>query len=106
MKAELTRIVCPMPNIIEKIGKGFHRLLHCKSVHPCFLLFFTFVAGCAIATGVVYLVKGPGEIVQLVLFSCTILLICLIFGSHAYYVKKNPLPPSAPFQRQGPLENV
>jgi hypothetical protein len=80
-------MVSPMPNLINDIGKGVDRLLRCKRVHPCFLLFFLFVAGCAISTGVVYLVKGPGEIIQIALFSLTLILLFLLIGSHTYYIR-------------------
>lgn len=91
-----------MPNLIIDIGKGFDRLLHCKSVHPCFLVYFICMAGCAIGTGVIYLVKGPGEIIEIALFSLTVILVCLLFFSHAYYIRRRqPLP----LQGQQP-ENV
>jgi len=91
-----------MPRLINDIGKGFDRLIHCKRVHPCFLAFFLCIAGCAIGTGVVYLVKGPGDIVQLALFGLTVILVCLLFFSHAYYIRqRQPLP----LQGQQP-ENV
>jgi len=80
-------MVSPMPNFMYDIGKGVDRLLRCKRVHPCFLLFFLFVAGCAISTGVVYLVKGPGEIIQIALFSLTLILLFLLIGSHTYYIR-------------------
>jgi hypothetical protein len=57
------------------------------------------MAGCAIATGVVYLVKGPGEIIEIALFSLTLILIFLLIGSHAYYLRENQ-------QRSQPVENV
>jgi hypothetical protein len=91
-----------MPNPFYNIGRGFDRLLRCKSVNPCFLLFFMCIAACGIATGVVYLVKGPGDIVQLALFSMTVILVCVLFFSHAYYIRqRQPLP----LQGQQP-ENV
>lgn len=77
-----------MSNLMNDIGKGVDRLLSCKRVHPCFLVFFLFVAGCAIATGVIYLVNGPGEIIQIALFSLTLILIFLLFVSHVYYVNR------------------
>jgi hypothetical protein len=88
-----------MPNLFNDIGRGFDRLLRCKSVNPCFLLFFMCIAGCGIATGVIYLMKGPGEIIEIALFSVTIILIFLLFCSHAYYVNTRR-------QRSEPLENV
>ena len=88
-----------MPNFMYDIGKGVDRLLRCKRVHPCFLVLFLFMAGCAIATGVVYLVKGPGEIIQIALFFLTLILIFLLFGSHAYYVNIRQ-------QTSQPVENI
>ena len=88
-----------MPNFMYDIGKGVDRLLRCKRVDPCFLVLFLFMAGCAIATGVVYLVKGPGEIIEIALFSLTLILIFLFIGSHAYYLRENQ-------QRSQPVENV
>jgi hypothetical protein len=89
-----------MPSLINDIGKGFDRLLHCKSIHPCFLVFFLCIAGCAIGAGVVYLIKGPGDIVQLALFGMTVILVCVLFFSHAYYIRKlrqqQPLPLQQP----------
>jgi len=92
-------MVSPMPNFMYDIGKGVDRLLRCKRVHPCFLVFFLFVAGCAIATGVVYLVRGPGEIIQIALFSLTLILIFLLFASHVYYVNRKQ-------QTTQPPENI
>ena len=88
-----------MPNLMYHIGKGVDRLLRCKRVHPCFLVLFLFMAGCAIGTGVVYLVKGPGEIIQIALFSITLILIFLFIGSHAYYLNTTQ-------QTSQPVENV
>jgi len=87
-----------MPNPFYNIGKGFDRLIHCKRINPCFLGYFICMAGCAIGTGVIYLVKGPGEIVELALFCLTIVLVCVLFFSHAYYIRR-------PLQGQQP-ENV
>ena len=97
-------MVSQMPNLINDIGKGFDRLLHCKSVHPSFLVFFLFLAGCAIGTGVIYLVKGPGDIVQLALFSMTVILVCVLFFSHAYYIRQRQQ--SLPLRQERQSENV
>ena len=105
MMAGVKRIVCLMPNLIEKIGREFDKMTRCKRVDPCFVLFISCIAGCAIATGGIYMVKGPGEIVELSLFCTTVGLVCLLFFSHAYYIQRNP-PLPLPLQQQQTIENV
>jgi len=67
------------------------RITFCDELHPCFIILYSFAGVSALSSGIVFIVHGPSNPAQPVLFGVFICTLFVTFMAHAWSKKKRRL---------------
>jgi hypothetical protein len=73
---------------LKPLADSFERFLDCKSIHPCFLIFYFLLGVAFTACGGLYLVYGSGNIIEPIMFGVALAVLLFVVVVHAWFHKE------------------